>query len=46
MALIAAETGVGNIASQHVLERNGFARAGERINAEDGPVICWEAITA
>ncbi|MBY2932440.1 GNAT family N-acetyltransferase [Rhizobium leguminosarum] len=45
VALISAETGVENIASQRVLERNGFTRAGERIDAEDGPLICWEAMT-
>ena len=45
VALISAETGVENIASQRVLERNGFIRTGERIDAEDGPVICWQAKT-
>lgn len=45
MALLSAETGVGNIASQRVLERNGFIRTGERIDAEEGPLICWEAVT-
>jgi RimJ/RimL family protein N-acetyltransferase len=43
---ISAETGVGNIASQRVLERNGFIRIGERVDMEDGPLICWRAITA
>ncbi|WP_037094727.1 GNAT family N-acetyltransferase [Rhizobium leguminosarum] len=41
--LLSAETGVDNIASQRVLERNGFIRAGERIDPEDGPVIRWQA---
>ncbi|MGO7074685.1 GNAT family N-acetyltransferase [Rhizobium johnstonii] len=45
VALISAETGFENIASQRVLERNGFIRVGERIDAEDGPLICWEAMT-
>ncbi len=45
VALISAETGVGNIASQRVLERNGFVRTGERIDAEDGPLFCWQAVT-
>ena len=45
VALISAETGVENIASQRVLERNGFTRTGERIDAEDGPLICWQALT-
>ncbi|MDE8759317.1 MULTISPECIES: GNAT family N-acetyltransferase [Rhizobium] len=45
VARLSAETGIGNIASQRVLERNGFIRTGERIDAEDGPLICWEAVT-
>lgn len=45
VALISAETGVDNIASQRVLERNGFVQIGERIDAEDGPLICWQAMT-
>ena len=43
---LSAETGVGNLASQRVLERNGFVRMTERVDEEDGPVICWRAITA
>lgn len=46
VALISAETGLENIGSQRVLQRNGFIRTGERIDAEDGPLICWEAVTA
>lgn len=45
VALVSAETGLENIASQRVLKRNGFIRTGERIDAEDGPLICWEAMT-
>jgi RimJ/RimL family protein N-acetyltransferase len=45
VALVSAETGVDNIASHLVLERNGFVRIGERVDAEDGPLICWEAVT-
>ena len=41
VAELCAETIVSNIASQRVLQRNGFARVGERVSAEDGPVICW-----
>ncbi len=41
--LLSAETGVENIGSQRVLERNGFIRTGERIDPEDGLVICWQA---
>ncbi|ANM09669.1 MULTISPECIES: GNAT family N-acetyltransferase [unclassified Rhizobium] len=40
---ISADTGVENIASQRVLARNGFIRTGERIDPEDGSVICWQA---
>jgi RimJ/RimL family protein N-acetyltransferase len=36
-----AETSVKNPSSQRVLERNGFARVGERVDEEDGPVIVW-----
>ena len=38
---ITAETSVANLASQRVLERNGFVRVGERVDDEDGPLICW-----
>jgi RimJ/RimL family protein N-acetyltransferase len=38
---ISAETRTDNIPSQRALERNGFAKAGERIDAEDGALICW-----
>ena len=38
---LTAETAAQNLASQRVLERNGFARASTRIDAEDGEVIGW-----
>ena len=38
---IAAETNVGNIASQRVLEHNGFCEVGRRHDDEDGDLICW-----
>jgi RimJ/RimL family protein N-acetyltransferase len=38
---VAADTAVDNLPSQRVLERNGFIRVGGRIDAEDGPLICW-----
>jgi RimJ/RimL family protein N-acetyltransferase len=41
--LITAENAVDNIASQRVLEKNGFVRTGTRIDPEDGEVICWRA---
>jgi RimJ/RimL family protein N-acetyltransferase len=36
---------VQNIASQRVLERNGFARIGERSDLEDGELILWRIET-
>ena len=41
IAAVAADTAVDNLPSQRVLERNGFIRIGGRIDAEDGPLICW-----
>jgi RimJ/RimL family protein N-acetyltransferase len=38
---IDAETNIANIASQRVLESNGFVRVGERVDDEDGELICW-----
>jgi len=41
VAAVVAETAVENLASQKVLSANGFARTGERVDPEDGPVIIW-----
>ncbi|MBY8821910.1 GNAT family N-acetyltransferase [Sphingomonas colocasiae] len=41
VSALTAETGIDNRASQAVLERNGFVRVGERVDEEDGPLICW-----
>ena len=38
---ITADTATDNVASQQVLVRNGFIRIGERIDDEDGAMICW-----
>ena len=38
---LTVETSVDNPASQHVLERNGFARSGTREDPEDGALILW-----
>jgi len=38
---IGAETAVANIPSQRVLEENGFAKTGTRIDVEDGEVFVW-----
>lgn len=43
VSAIVAETSVDNTASQRVLERNGFARTGERLDEEDGLLFCWRA---
>jgi RimJ/RimL family protein N-acetyltransferase len=42
---VLASTPVQNIASQRVLERNGFARIGERSDPEDGDLILWRIDT-
>lgn len=42
---ITADTGLDNIASQRVLERNGFARIGTGMDDDDGPLICWRIAT-
>jgi RimJ/RimL family protein N-acetyltransferase len=38
---LTAETAFHNVASHRVLERNGFARVGERVDREDGALLCW-----
>lgn len=38
---LCAETAPDNVASQRVLERNGFARDGERIDPDEGPLFLW-----
>ena len=43
---VTADTALENVASQRVLERNAFVRIGSRVDAEDGPLICWQAATA
>jgi RimJ/RimL family protein N-acetyltransferase len=43
---ITAETALDNAASQRVLECNGFERVGERLDAEDGQLICWHCLVA
>ena len=43
---VIAETNHDNIASQRVLERNGFTRIGERVDEEDGALIVWQTQVA
>lgn len=38
---ITAETAVDNLASQRVLECNGFVNIGARFDAEDGQLLSW-----
>jgi len=38
---LTAETSPTNVASQRVLSRNGFVEVGERVDDEDGRLICW-----
>jgi len=40
--MLKAETAVANLPSQAVLRRNGFCVAGQRMDAEDGALLCWE----
>jgi RimJ/RimL family protein N-acetyltransferase len=41
---ITGETSVNNIASQRVLEKNGFVKTGTREDAEDGSLIIWKRL--
>lgn len=38
---LSAETAADNLASQRVLEKNGFLRAGTRTDPEEGRLILW-----
>jgi len=42
---LAAETAPSNQGSQRALEMNGFRRIGERMDEEDGQLICWRVET-
>lgn len=46
VSLFTAETASSNIASQRVLERNGFDRVGARYDDEDGALILWTKPTS
>jgi RimJ/RimL family protein N-acetyltransferase len=41
---ITSETSVDNVASQRVLEKNGFVKTGTREDAEDGSLIVWKRL--
>ncbi|MCE5339802.1 MAG: GNAT family N-acetyltransferase [Planctomycetaceae bacterium] len=41
---VTAETSVDNIASQRVLEKNGFKKTGTREDPEDGSLIVWKCM--
>jgi RimJ/RimL family protein N-acetyltransferase len=38
---LVAETAVGNLPSQRVLEANGFAKTGTSVDADEGEAIVW-----
>lgn len=42
---VRAETLPENVASHRVLERNGFARVGTRVDPSDGELILWRRAT-
>ncbi len=42
---VVASTPVDNVASQRVLERNGFVIVGERAHPEDGQLLLWRINT-
>jgi RimJ/RimL family protein N-acetyltransferase len=44
IGVVLATTTVANRASQIVLERNGFAEVGRRVDEEDGAVKDWKAV--
>ncbi len=39
--ILTAETSIDNIPSQCVLKRNGFVHTGNRMDDEDGMLMCW-----
>jgi len=41
---LTAETAVANIASQSVLEANGFGRVGTRADPDDGDLLIWRRV--
>jgi RimJ/RimL family protein N-acetyltransferase len=43
---IVAETAIGNLPSQRVLEANGFAGTGTAMTQDDGEVIRWRFVKA
>jgi len=38
---LTADTSPANMSSQRVLARNGFNEVGERVDDEDGRLLCW-----
>lgn len=45
MERVTAECRTDNVGSIRVLEKAGFARVGERVDEEDGPLYLWEKRT-
>lgn len=44
ICIVTAETATDNRASQRTLEKNGFTRTGERVDAQDGPLLVWQVV--
>ena len=42
--VVVAETVVANVASARVLEKNGFARTGTRMDEHDGETVMWSRL--
>lgn len=40
--VVAVQTAIGNIASERVLEKNGFSRNGQNTDADDGLLNLWK----
>lgn len=40
--MLTADTSINNIPSQCVLKRNGFRHTGNRVDNEDGMLLCWQ----
>jgi RimJ/RimL family protein N-acetyltransferase len=45
LRVLIAETALANVASQRVLEVNGFARVGRSVDGEEGEMIVWRLET-
>jgi RimJ/RimL family protein N-acetyltransferase len=46
LVLLTAETSTANLASNRVLEKNGFVQTGTRVDAADGEILKWQKVLA